>query len=217
MRPCCIAVLCCFLEKIHYKECYSSWRKRKSQNHRPVTFIRQIWLLRWEYGMDFKESILLFCHYILMEKGTVIHHGSQGSWKVKVVKHGSFNSSLITTGITEQVRLEGSSGDHLAQPPPSKQGHLNRSFHGSVQLGIVSLQGWIFHSSTGQPVLDFCQPWTFFFYHFLFNIEFTGLQFIVILSIHWATLRSVWLLPYWPRSVLPCFYIFTDTPKPPFL
>lgn len=29
--------------------------------------------------MDFKESILLFCHYILMEKGTVIHHGSQGS------------------------------------------------------------------------------------------------------------------------------------------
>lgn len=44
--------------------------------------------------------------------------------KVKVVKHGSFNSSLLTTEITEQVRLEGSSGDHLVQPSPSKQGQL---------------------------------------------------------------------------------------------
>lgn len=56
--------------------------------------------------------------------------------------------------ITEQLKLEGTSGDCLVQPAWSKQGQLEQVTQVCVQSGFeyIHLQGWSLHHLSGQPL-----------------------------------------------------------------
>ena len=64
--------------------------------------------------------------------------------------------SLCYCHITELLILEGTSGDHLAHPPCSKQGQLQHVARSCVQLSFEYLQGPRLHNLSGHniPVLS---------------------------------------------------------------
>jgi len=59
--------------------------------------------------------------------------------------------ALARDRITEWLRLEGTSGDHLIWCPCSKQGQLEQVAQSHVQLGFEYLQGWGLHNISQQP------------------------------------------------------------------
>ena len=65
----------------------------------------------------------------------------------------------INHGITEWLRLEGTSGNHPVQPP-SKQGHLTHVAQDLIQVCSEYLQGRRLHILFDQPVPVLCHAYS---------------------------------------------------------
>ena len=71
--------------------------------------------------------------------------GNEGHLRTRL-----FDTESQIHTITEWLRLDRSSGDHLVQLLCSEQGHMQHSAQDCVQSGFEYLQGWRLHNLSGK-------------------------------------------------------------------